>query len=104
MNAETSTIEIIELGVTPAYATTHGWVVPAITGFLSAYYMEDPRFRVARRWAEDGGRHFWLCELQGGMSMTRLVRRLQADIPPCRLVEEAGGPGVARRILLDVPH
>jgi hypothetical protein len=96
-------IERVELGVTRAYAAQHSWVVPAITGFLSAYYMEDPRFRVARRWADAGtGDHLWLCELEGGMSFQRLVRRLQADIPPCRVVEtDASGDG--RRVMLDLP-
>ena len=33
-----------ELGVTRQYAQTHGWVVHALAGWLSAYYMEDPGF------------------------------------------------------------
>ena len=94
--------ERIEFGVTRRYAAEHGWVVPAITGFLSAYYMEEPRFRVARRWSdEQTGDHVWLCELEGGMSFDRLVRRLKADIPPCRLVDAAVGE--SRRVLLDLP-
>ena len=97
-----STVEHVELGVTQRYAAEHGWVVPAITGFLSAYYMEEPRFRVARRWSDERtGDHVWLCELEGGMSFDRLVRRLQADIPPCRVVD--GRSGESRRLLLDLP-
>jgi hypothetical protein len=96
-------IEQVEFGVTAAYAAEHAWVVPAITGFLSAYYMEDPRFRVARRWAAEDGAQLWLCELHDGMPFQRLIRRLQADIPPCRIIERGAGGGGAKRVLLDLP-
>jgi len=100
--ASMSTLEQVEFGVTRRYAAEHGWVVTAITGFLSAYYMEEPRFRVARRWSDaQTGDQLWLCELEGGMSFDRLVRRLKADIPPCRLMD--GRSGESRRLLLDLP-
>ena len=78
----------VELAVSYRFAQEHGWVVNAITGFLSAYYMEDPRFRMARRYDElDTGRLVWLCQIETGMQMKRLVKRLVLDLPPSRVTE-----------------
>jgi hypothetical protein len=95
--------QLIELAVTPAFAASHGWVVQGITGFLSAYYMEDPRFRVLRRSHDPvTGLYVWQCRMDSGMTLARLVKRLRQDIPPCRTIEETplGRPA---RVLLDVP-
>ena len=88
----------IEIGVSHRYAQEHGWVVNAITGFLSAYYMEDPRFRVTRRFQElETGVHVWVCEIEATMSIERMVKRLQLDIPPAKVHHaEASTSGLGR--------
>lgn len=97
------TTALVELGVSHRYAQAHAWVIHAITGWLSAYYMEDSRFRVSRRYEElETGVHVWVCELEGGMSITRLIKRLQADIPPCRLVERDAPPDGCIRYVIDL--
>ena len=79
----------IEISVSHLYALEHGWVVNAITGFLSAFYMEDPRFRVSRRYQEQHtGMHVWVCEIEGNLSVPRLIKRLQRDIPPSQVRED----------------
>jgi hypothetical protein len=37
------------------------------------------------------------------MPFQRLVRRLQADIPPCRIIERGAAGGETKRVLLDLP-
>lgn len=75
-----------EIGVSFRYAQEHGWVVHAITGFLSAYYMEDTRFRVKRHVHElETGISVWMCEAPSEKFMQRLLRRLQQDVPPFKL-------------------
>ena len=74
-----------ELRLSYRYIKEHPWVVTAVNGFLSAYFMEQPGFRVLRHFDElESGMHVWICEVPGTMKMTTLLRRLQADIPPCR--------------------
>lgn len=76
---------ITELRLSYRYIKEHPWVVTAVNGFLSAYFMEQPGFRVQRHFDElESGMHVWLCEVPGSMKMATLLRRLQADIPPCR--------------------
>ncbi len=78
-------ITITELRLSYRYIKAHPWVVTAVNGFLSAYFMEQPSFRVQRHFDElESGMHVWICEVPSTMKMTTLVRRLQADIPPCR--------------------
>lgn len=78
-------ITITELRLTYRYIKEHPWVVNAVNGFLSAYFMEQPSFRVQRHFDElESGMHVWICEVPGTMKMTTLLRRLQADIPACR--------------------
>ena len=68
-------------------------MVTAVNGFLSAYFMEQPGFRVLRHFDElESGMHVWICEVPGTMKMTTLLRRLQADIPPCRYSQIQGAP------------
>ncbi len=74
-----------ELRLSYRYIKEHPWVVTAVNGFLSAYFMEQPGFRVLRHFDElESGMHVWICEVPSTMKMTTLLRRLQADIPPCR--------------------
>ncbi len=76
---------ITELRLSYRYMKEHPWVVTAVNGFLSAYFMEQPGFRVQRHFDElESGMHVWICEVPATMKMTTLLRRLQADIPPCR--------------------
>ena len=78
-------ITVTELRLSYRYIKDHPWVVTAVNGFLSAYFMEQPSFRVQRHFDElESGMHVWICEVPGTMKMTTLLRRLQADIPPCR--------------------
>ena len=78
-------ITLTEIRLTERYIKEHPWVVPAINGFLSAYFMEQPSFRVQRHFDElESGMHVWLCEVPRTMKMAALLRRLQADIPPSR--------------------
>ncbi|NGZ97335.1 MAG: hypothetical protein CV089_14655 [Nitrospira sp. WS110] len=81
-------ITITELRLTYRYIKEHPWVVTAVNGFLSAYFMEQPSFRVQRHFDElESGMHVWICEVPSTMKMTALLRRLQADIPPCRYTQ-----------------
>ena len=94
----------IELGVSPQYAQAHGWVVHALTGWLSAYYMEDPRFRVLRRFHElETGIEVWVCEHEGDVPMKRLIARLRSDFPPYQIHERTASSGEGLRYLVDLP-
>jgi hypothetical protein len=78
-------VTMIELRLSYRYIKEQPWVVTAVNGFLSAYFMEQPSFRVQRHFEElESGMHVWVCELPSTMKMTTLIRRLQDDIPPCR--------------------
>jgi len=80
-----------ELRLSYRYIKDHPWVVTAVNGFLSAYFMEQPSFRVQRHFDElESGMHVWICEVPNTMKMTTLLRRLQADIPPCRYSHVTG--------------
>lgn len=77
--------EIVELRVSSRYVTEHPWVVQAIGGFLSAYFMEQPEFRVQRHREEpESGAYLWICEVPATMKVQRLLKRLKEDIPPAR--------------------
>ena len=87
MAAEENTT-VTELRLSYRYIKEHPWVVTAMNGFLSAYFMEQPSFRVQRHFDElESGMHVWICEVPATMKMTTLLRRLQADIPPCRYTQ-----------------
>ncbi|MFY4730756.1 hypothetical protein [Nitrospira sp. BLG_2] len=82
-----------ELRLSYRYIKEHPWVVTAVNGFLSAYFMEQPGFRVLRHFDElESGMHVWICEVPGTMKMATLLRRLQADIPPSRYSQVSEGP------------
>ncbi len=77
--------QVVEIRLTYRYIKQHPWTVQAITGFLSAYFMEKPGFSVQRHFDElESGMHVWLCDIPPRMKVSVLLRRLQADIPPCR--------------------
>ena len=93
-----------ELRLSYRYVQEHPWVVQAITGFLSAYFMEKPGFRVQRHFDElESGMHVWVCDVPAEMSMARLLRRLQDDIPPCRFTQTAIDPPARPQYLIDCP-
>lgn len=95
----------VELRVSYRYSKEHGWVVQAMTGFLSAYFMEQPGFRVQRHFDElESGMHVWLCEVPSTMKMPHLLRRLKADIPPFRHTEAPASPDRPAHYLIDCPE
>ena len=97
-------LHVVELRVSYRYAKEHGWVVQAVTGFLSAYFKEQPGFRVQRHFDElQSGMHVWLCEVPEPTTMTRLLRRLKADLPPFRYTVLHPSPGVPAQYLIDCP-
>jgi hypothetical protein len=96
--------ETVELRLSYRYAMQHAWVVQALTGFLSAYFMEQPGFRVQRHFDElESGMHVWLCEVPATMKMSQLLRRLKADIPQfCQT--EVRSPDARRQYIIDSPE
>ncbi len=91
---------LFEIGVSFRYAREHEWVIQAITGFLSAYFMEDAGFRLKRHVHElETGMDVWICEAPGDKFMRRLLRRLQVDIPPFELRDSNAG----ERYVIDLP-
>ena len=97
-----TTSTITELRLSYRYIKAHPWVVTAVNGFLSAYFMEQPSFRVQRHFDElESGMHIWICEVPNTMKMTTLLRRLQADIPPCRYHRTATTPTDRPQYLID---
>ena len=94
-------VAVYEIGVSFRYVQEHDWVVHAITGFLSAYFMEDPRFRMKRHFHElETGMYVWICEAPGERFVRSLLKRLQVDIPPFKLYERGGiSEGSVRRVI-----
>jgi hypothetical protein len=93
MSAEPET-QTVELRLSYRYTKEHPWVVQAVTGFLSAYFMEQPSFRVQRHFDElESGMHVWLCEVPAAMKMGVLVRRLQSDLPPFQSLQSLQASG-----------
>lgn len=81
-------MQMVEIRTSYRYVQAHPWVVQAITGFLSAYFMEHPGFRVQRHLEElESGMHVWICEVPRAMQVLRLLKRLQADMPPYQIKE-----------------
>lgn len=94
----------VRVGVSARYVTEHPWVVPAITGFFSAYFMEIPGFRVLRRHEKpEAGVVVWSCEAPAVMSVANLIRRLQVDIPPCRWTRSIDDASGEECVLIDGP-
>lgn len=98
-------MQVVELRVSYRYATAHPWVVQGITGFLSAYFMEHPGFHVQRHVNElESGMHVWVCDVPPTMKVLSLLKRLQADIPPCRLKQPPMGPAARPHYVIDCPE
>ena len=98
-------LTITELRLSYRYIQEHPWVVTAVNGFLSAYFMEQPSFRVQRHFDElESGMHVWICDVPSTMKMTTLLRRLQADIPPCRYRHSTTEPTAPPHYVIDFPE
>jgi hypothetical protein len=96
---------VIELRLSYRYIKAHPWVVTAVNGFLSAYFMEEPSFRVRRHFDElESGMHVWQCEVPATMKMDRLVRRLKVDIPPFQQTVTSSAPDTPLQYLIDSPN
>ncbi|MDX2251766.1 MAG: hypothetical protein NW202_05745 [Nitrospira sp.] len=95
---------VAELRLSYRYIKAHPWVVTAMNGFLSAYFMEQPSFRVQRHFDDlESGMHVWLCEVPATMKMERLLRRLKADIPPFHLTTTTSRSDSRPHYLIDCP-
>lgn len=93
-------VQLVELRLSYRYLKEHPWVLQAVNGFLSAYFMEHPGFRVQRHDDDlESGMHVWLCEVPATMRMTSLVRRLQADLPPFQSVKSTHESGRLHYVL-----
>jgi hypothetical protein len=102
---EQEPVQVVELRVSYRYTTAHPWVVQAIGGFLSAYFMEHPGFRVQRHIEElESGTHLWICEVPPSMKVLRLLKRLKEDIPPCQAKQIATDLPALPRYLIDCPE
>ena len=105
MMDEQEPIQVVELRISYRYITAHPWVVQAIGGFLSAYFMEHPGFRVQRHVEElESGTHLWVCEVPPSMKVLRLLKRLKEDIPPCHAQQIATDLPALPRYLIDCPE
>lgn len=94
----------VEIRITSRYTQAHPWVVQAVTGFFSAYFMEQPGFRIQRHFDElETGMHVWVCEIPSTMRVPALIKRLQADIPFCRYQEVAQPARAASQFVIDLP-
>ncbi len=96
---------LVEICVSYRFAQEHQWVTQAITGFLSAYYMEKPGFQIRRHHDElETGIHTWLCEVPEGTKVPRLLKRLQHDIPPSQIIECQPQENGRCRFLIDTQN
>jgi hypothetical protein len=90
----------MELRLSYRYVKEHPWVVQAVNGFLSAYFMEEPSFRVQRHFDElESGMHVWLCHVPAARTMATLIRRLKADLPPFQSTETAQASGQTQYVI-----
>jgi hypothetical protein len=97
--------QTVEIGMTYRYAQAYPWVMQAITGFFSAYFMEHPDFRVQRHFDELGsGLHIWVCDVPPTMKVLSLLKRLQADIPPCQYKQVTPDSPARQQYIIDVPE
>jgi len=99
-----NTSTVTELRLSNRYINAHPWVVTAVNGFLSAYFMEQPSFRVQRHFDDlESGMHVWLCEVPATMKMERLLRRLKADLPAFQQTVTSSDPHARPQYLIDCP-
>ena len=95
--------QMVELRVSYRYQREHPWVIQAITGFLSAYYMEKPDFRLKRHFEDlETGMHVWLCEIPPTMKVRSLLRRLEVDIPPCTYNQNSENAPITPQYVIDL--
>ena len=95
----------VELRVSYRYLKEHPWVVQGITGFLSAYFMEKPGFRVRRHFEElETGMHVWVCDIPPNMKVLSLLKRLQMDIPACQCKQVEPTTSEHPQFLIDCPE
>jgi hypothetical protein len=105
MMDEQEPVQVVELRISYRYATAHPWVVQAVGGFLSAYFMEHPGFRVQRYLEElESGTHLWMCEVPPNMKVLSLLKRLKEDIPPCDAQQITADLPARPRYLIDCPE
>src|SRR5437879_11908638 len=101
----TQMVQVVELRASYRYVKEHPWVVQAMTGFLSAYFMEKPEFRVQQHFAElESGMHVWVCDIPPNMKVLALLKRLQADLPPCRYTQTETDPSARPQYVIDCPE
>jgi hypothetical protein len=97
--------QVIELRASYRYVKEHPWVVQALTGFLSAYFMENPEFRVQRHFVElETGVHVWVCDIPPNMKVHSLLKRLQVDLPPCHYTQTETELPARPQFLIDCPE
>ena len=97
--------QVVELRISYRYVKEHPWVVQAVTGFLSAYFMEKPGFRVQRHFDElESGMHVWVCDIPSTMKVGSLLKRLQEDIPPCQYTQTETGLPARPQYVIDSPE
>ena len=102
MDSEEQTA-MTELRLSYRYIKEHPWVMTAVNGFLSAYFMEQPGFRVLRHFDElESGMHVWICEVPSTMKMLSLMRKPQYDIPSCRYSHTSVAPTNRPQYVIDV--
>ena len=76
-------------------------MVQAVTGFLSAYFMEKPEFRVQQNFVElESGMHVWVCDIPPNMKVLTLLED-QSDIPPPLHTNRNGSAGNAPQYAID---
>ena len=96
---------VMELRLSYRYIQAHPWVVAAVNGFLSAYFMEQPSFRVQRHFDElESGMHVWLCDVPATMKMEHLLRRLKSDLPAFQQTLTSSAPHARPQYLIDCPN
>src|SRR3989442_13351496 len=97
--------KVVGLRVSYRYVKEHPWVVQAITGFFSAYFMGNPAFLVQQNFVElESGMHVWVCDIPPTMKVRSLLKRLQADIPPCHYKQTETGPPARPHYVIDCPE
>ncbi|MCS6896334.1 MAG: hypothetical protein NZM29_00030, partial [Nitrospira sp.] len=63
-------VQLAAIRLSYRYIKKHPWVVTAVNGFLSAYFIEQPGFRVQRHFEEpESGMHVWLCLVPSTMKI-----------------------------------
>ena len=98
-------LQAVELRLSYGYASRHPWTVQAITGFLSAYFMERPGFSVQQHVVElESGMHVWICHIPADMKVMSLVKRLKEDLPPCHVKQMDGVPPARPQYVIESPE